>query len=246
MGDTLLMRRKQRMFRVPAVVWKRNVRSEARRAAARLEFMGPAHHRVRNFVVTELPRAQQPLSPEAIAAGVGLETGTGWGDPRRVGSTADLPLPEGRTQRRLGLPGNRRGDPPSGHVRQRRALLRCLRDRRGSDALRARATAGRGPQGGDRHRMRPLWASDSSRDRLQSRSSGPLGGRFAVGLHTVCRCLRADSEHHRRVLTAEPVLLVRGTRPGPQPTNPGRILDPGPKRPPDPSGPVGAVCVPAE
>ena len=82
MGDTLLMRRKRRMFRVPAAVWKRNVRSEAHRAAVRLEFMGPDHHRIRNFVVTELPRAQQPLSPEAIAAGVGLET-------ERVGEILD-------------------------------------------------------------------------------------------------------------------------------------------------------------
>jgi len=62
------------MFRVPAAIWKRNVRREARRAGARLEFMGSDHHRIRNFVVTELPRWQQPLSPDAIAAGVGLET----------------------------------------------------------------------------------------------------------------------------------------------------------------------------
>ena len=82
MGDTLLMRRKRRMFRLPAAIWKRNVRSEARRAAARLEFMGPDHHRIRNFVVAELPRTQQPLSPEAIAAGVGL-------DIERVGEILD-------------------------------------------------------------------------------------------------------------------------------------------------------------
>ena len=73
MGDALLMRRKRRMFRLPAAIWRRTVRSEAQRAVARLEFMGPDHHRIRKFVVTELPRAQQPLSPEAIAAGVGVE-----------------------------------------------------------------------------------------------------------------------------------------------------------------------------
>ena len=73
MGDTLLIRRKRRMFRLPAAIWRRNVRSEARRGAARLEFMGPDHHRIRNFVVAELPRAQQPLSPDAIAAGVSLD-----------------------------------------------------------------------------------------------------------------------------------------------------------------------------
>lgn len=72
-GDTLLMRRKRRMFRLPAAIWRRNVRSEAHRAAARLEFMGPDHHRIRRFVVAELPRAQQSLSPEAIAAGVSLD-----------------------------------------------------------------------------------------------------------------------------------------------------------------------------
>ena len=73
MGDTLLMRRKRRMFRLPAAIWRRNVGSEARRAAARLEFMGPDHHRIRNFVVAELPRAQQPLGPGAIATGVSLD-----------------------------------------------------------------------------------------------------------------------------------------------------------------------------
>jgi hypothetical protein len=72
-GDTLLMRRNRRMLRVPAAVWKRNVRSEARRSAARLDFMGPVHHRIRNFVVTELPRAGHPLSPETIAAALDLE-----------------------------------------------------------------------------------------------------------------------------------------------------------------------------
>ena len=82
MGNTLLIRRKRRMFRVPAVVWKHNVRSDARRAAARLEFMGLDHHRIRNFTVTELPRAQQPLSAKAIAGGLGLET-------ERVGEILD-------------------------------------------------------------------------------------------------------------------------------------------------------------
>ena len=74
MGDTLLMRRKRRMIRVPAAIWKHRVRGEARVAAARLKFMGPDHHRIRNFVVTELRRAHEPLSPGTIAEGVGIET----------------------------------------------------------------------------------------------------------------------------------------------------------------------------
>jgi hypothetical protein len=63
------------MFRIPSVVWKQRIRSEARRAAARLDFMGPVHHRIRNYVVAELPRTQLHLSPEVIAEGLELETG---------------------------------------------------------------------------------------------------------------------------------------------------------------------------
>ena len=74
MSNSLLIRRKRRTSRIPPVIWKHNVRSEAKRAGTRLEFMGSAHHRVRTFVVTELPRAQRSLSPETIAVGVGLET----------------------------------------------------------------------------------------------------------------------------------------------------------------------------
>lgn len=70
------------MIRVPAFIWRRNVVSEARRSAARLEFMGPVHHRVRNFVVAELPRTAQPLNPETIAAALGL-------GPDVVGQTLD-------------------------------------------------------------------------------------------------------------------------------------------------------------
>ena len=60
------------MLRVPAAIWKRNVRSEARGIATRLEFMGPEHHQIRNFVVTELARTQQPLSPDLIGDKVGF------------------------------------------------------------------------------------------------------------------------------------------------------------------------------
>ena len=72
-SNSLLIRRKRRTSRIPPAIWKHNVRSEAKGAGARLKFMGSAHHLVRTFVVTELPRAQQSLSPETIAVGVGLE-----------------------------------------------------------------------------------------------------------------------------------------------------------------------------
>lgn len=82
MGNTLLIRRNRRMFRVPAAVWKRNIRSDARQSAARLDFMGPVHHQVRNYVVGELPRAGHPLNQDTIAAALGLE-------PSEIGEILD-------------------------------------------------------------------------------------------------------------------------------------------------------------
>lgn len=73
MGNTLLVKRRRVTFRIPASLWKRDVRSEARRARARLDFMGPEHHRVRNFVVTELSRRAGPLSADTIGGALGLE-----------------------------------------------------------------------------------------------------------------------------------------------------------------------------
>jgi len=43
------------------------------RMASHLAFMEPEHHRVRDFVVRELPRHDRPLSPSQIAQGAGLD-----------------------------------------------------------------------------------------------------------------------------------------------------------------------------
>jgi hypothetical protein len=40
--------------------------------ASRLAFMSADHHTVRDFVVREMPRQRQPISPRQIAAGTGL------------------------------------------------------------------------------------------------------------------------------------------------------------------------------
>ena len=45
-------------------------------------FLTPDHHRVRDFAVTELPRAGAPLMPEAITAALGT-------DPARVRALLD-------------------------------------------------------------------------------------------------------------------------------------------------------------
>ena len=40
--------------------------------ADRLAFMTPGHHRVRDFVVRELPRSGAPISPAVVASRLGL------------------------------------------------------------------------------------------------------------------------------------------------------------------------------
>jgi hypothetical protein len=91
--------------------------------------------------------------------------------------------------------------------------------------------------------MRPLRASDSFGDRLEPQISRQFGECLAVGLHPVCGRLQTGPQHHRRILTTKPVLLVRGTRQRSQPPNPGGVLDPGPKRSPNPRRPIGTVWV---
>jgi hypothetical protein len=55
------------MIPIPRGVWQRQVAGKARAARERLGFMSEDHHRVRDFVVREIPRVGEPLSPELIA-----------------------------------------------------------------------------------------------------------------------------------------------------------------------------------
>jgi hypothetical protein len=70
---TVLMGRGDKMVKVPEGEWKNELAKAPQFFAARLAFMTREHHRVRNFVVAELPRNQgQPLRPEKIALALGL------------------------------------------------------------------------------------------------------------------------------------------------------------------------------
>jgi hypothetical protein len=70
--DGVLLGLGRHMVPVPRLVWRRIMTANARRISARLGFMSEDHHRVRDFAVTELPRAGAPLSPESIAAALDL------------------------------------------------------------------------------------------------------------------------------------------------------------------------------
>jgi len=69
MDERLLLGMQRRMVPVPPAVWRHLLH---RGTGTDLSFMSPEHHRIRNFVVTELPRAGQPLSPQAIAQALDL------------------------------------------------------------------------------------------------------------------------------------------------------------------------------
>ena len=57
---------------VPAAIWQREVRRGSVAARDGLSFMSADHHQVRDFVVLELPRRGEPLSPAFIAESLDL------------------------------------------------------------------------------------------------------------------------------------------------------------------------------
>jgi hypothetical protein len=60
------------MIPIPGKVWQGQVSKSARKIEAGLAFMSAEHHAVRNFVVRELPRVGEPLSPEFIGQSLNL------------------------------------------------------------------------------------------------------------------------------------------------------------------------------
>jgi hypothetical protein len=66
--DALLMGVWNYVFPIPRLIWKSQVHGDP----AKLAFMSEQHHRVRDFAVTELPRAGKPLTPEFISRELGL------------------------------------------------------------------------------------------------------------------------------------------------------------------------------
>lgn len=67
MKETLLLSRSGQLAPVPRVPWEGHLAQAPTHAETRLSFMTPDHHRLRYFVVTELPRLGAPLPPEYLA-----------------------------------------------------------------------------------------------------------------------------------------------------------------------------------
>jgi hypothetical protein len=67
MKDNLLLGVSRYLLPIPRFIWQRQVRSEAH-----LGSMSDDHHRVRDFVVTQIPKVGKPLSPDCIAQALNL------------------------------------------------------------------------------------------------------------------------------------------------------------------------------
>lgn len=74
MSETILLGRGKEMLSVPRHTWQAHLAAVPEHTRSRLAFMTGAHHRVRNFVVSELPRAGTVLSPAFIARSLDLAT----------------------------------------------------------------------------------------------------------------------------------------------------------------------------
>jgi hypothetical protein len=67
MKDNLLLGVSRLMLPIPRFIWQRQVSG-----AANLDFMSVDHHRVRDFVVMQIPKTGKPLSPDCIAQALDL------------------------------------------------------------------------------------------------------------------------------------------------------------------------------
>jgi hypothetical protein len=67
MEERVLSVAENQFAEIPTDLWKEHVRQRAKEIPKVLGFMTEDHHRVRYFVVRELPRLAKPIPPERIA-----------------------------------------------------------------------------------------------------------------------------------------------------------------------------------
>lgn len=67
LGQVVLMGRGREIVSRPQHNWKDDLGPRAREIRALLAFMSNDHHRIRNFVVTEIPRSGGPIPPQEIS-----------------------------------------------------------------------------------------------------------------------------------------------------------------------------------
>lgn len=72
MSATILKGKGPDLVEEPQTAWEAHLARAPEEYRRLLEFMSEDHHRVRYYVVVELPRRGRPLAPEAIARALGM------------------------------------------------------------------------------------------------------------------------------------------------------------------------------
>jgi hypothetical protein len=72
MSEHVLLARGHQVERIPRSEWDAELSKMPKGIQSELGFMSEEHHQVRNFVVRELPRVGEPLSPDIIANSLAL------------------------------------------------------------------------------------------------------------------------------------------------------------------------------
>ena len=72
MGKSRLLGMGRYLLRIPSAIWQREVNRSARASGQALAFMSADHHKVRDYVVLELPRIAKPISPGTIAQSLNM------------------------------------------------------------------------------------------------------------------------------------------------------------------------------
>ncbi|MBZ5552304.1 MAG: hypothetical protein LAO21_06255 [Acidobacteriia bacterium] len=72
MSNAILVGRGRQLIELSRQAWEQDLAKVPEHMAARLAFMTEAHHRVRSWVVRELPRQNAPITVAAIARALGL------------------------------------------------------------------------------------------------------------------------------------------------------------------------------
>ena len=72
MNERILLRRGGEISAIPREMWEGHLAQVPQHSASRLGFMSEEHHRVRYFVVRELPLRGAPIAPETISQALDL------------------------------------------------------------------------------------------------------------------------------------------------------------------------------
>ena len=73
MNKSLLLGLWRILLRIPRPIWQQEVARSARASEKSLAFMTADHHKVRDFVVREMPRIAKPIPPGTIAQSLNMK-----------------------------------------------------------------------------------------------------------------------------------------------------------------------------